>query len=105
MANSEKANNPKEKSTKASTLKNEVKKKTLDIKKGIVVSDKMDKTVVVKVSSTYPHPIYKKVVTRFKKYYAHDEQNKFKIGDQVTLVHSRPFSKLKKWRVSYKEVV
>jgi small subunit ribosomal protein S17 len=73
------------------------------LKKGVVVSDKMDKTVVVKVTRTFPHPRYKKVITRFKKYYAHDEKNQFKVGDKVTLIAARPLSKLKRWRVSYKE--
>ena len=74
-------------------------------KKGVVVSDKMDKTVVVKVTRTFPHPKYRKVVTRFKKYYAHDEKNQFKTGDMVTLVEARPMSKMKRWRVNYKENV
>jgi len=67
--------------------------------KGIVVSTKMDKTLVVKVSRKLRHPRYNKVVTRYKKYYAHDELNRYKEGDNVTLVATRPISKLKKWKV------
>ena len=66
---------------------------------GIVVSDNMDKTVVINVERRFPHPIYKKYVTRSKKYYAHDESNKFKIGDVVKIIESKPFSKKKKWEV------
>ena len=68
-------------------------------RKGIVVSSKMDKTIVVKVVRTYRHPTFQKVVTRFKKYYAHDEKNAHKEGDEVTIVETRPLSKLKRWRV------
>ena len=68
-------------------------------KQGVVVSNKMDKTVVVRVDRTIRHPEYKKVVTRFKKYYAHDESNALQIGDKVTIVETRPLSKLKHWRV------
>ena len=67
--------------------------------KGIVVSTKMDKTLVVKVGRKLRHPRYNKVVTRYKKYYAHDELNRYKEGDDVTLVATRPISKLKKWKV------
>ena len=67
--------------------------------KGTVVSTKMDKTVVVKVGRKLRHPRYNKVVTRFKKYYAHDELNRFKEGDDVTLIATRPISKLKRWKV------
>ena len=66
---------------------------------GEVVSDKMDKTVVVRVERTYRHPIYGKVVKSHKKYYAHDENNECKIGDIVKIMETRPLSKLKRWRV------
>lgn len=69
------------------------------MKKGTVVSDKMDKTVVVRVDRTMRHPVYQKVITRSRKYYAHDESNQLKNGDEVTIVESRPFSKLKRWCV------
>lgn len=68
-------------------------------KQGVVVSNKMDKTVVVKVERTFRHPRYQKVITRAKKYYAHDETNDLKEGDVVTIVETRPLSKLKRWRV------
>lgn len=69
------------------------------IKKGIVVSNKMDKTVVVKVERTIRHPRYEKVVTRAKKYYAHNESTPLNIGDEVKIMETRPLSKLKRWRV------
>lgn len=68
---------------------------------GIVVSDKMDKTVVVQVSRRMMHPVYKKTIERSKKYAAHDEQKKFKIGDKVSIIESAPISKTKKWKVVY----
>ncbi len=64
-----------------------------------VVSDKMDKTVVVVVEKVKMHPIYKKRYVVKRKYYAHDEENKAKIGDVVRIRESRPLSKLKRWRV------
>ena len=66
---------------------------------GQVVSNKMDKTVVVRVDRTYRHPLYGKVLREFKKYYAHDEYNEAEIGDEVLIVESRPLSKLKRWVV------
>ncbi len=65
---------------------------------GVVLSAKMDKTVVVSVETTIRHPKYDKIVTRKKKYYAHDESGA-KEGDVVTIMHTRPLSKLKRWRV------
>ncbi len=70
---------------------------------GTVVSDKADKTVTVRVERRYTHPIYKKTVRSSKKYAAHDEQNKFKVGDVVKIIESRPISKSKKWVVVYEE--
>lgn len=67
--------------------------------KGVVVSNKMQKTAVVKVERTFRHPVYNKVVTRAKKFYAHNESADLKIGDTVTIVETRPISKLKRWRV------
>ncbi|MBS4167445.1 30S ribosomal protein S17 [Parachlamydia sp. AcF125] len=69
------------------------------VKKGTVLSNKMEKTVVVQVSRTYPHPRYGKVVTRNKKYYAHNELRPLQVGEQVTIEETRPLSKLKRWRV------
>lgn len=69
------------------------------IKMGRVVSNKMDKTVVVTVESYRPHPLYKKQVRRIKKFKAHDEQNSCNIGDMVRIEETRPLSKEKRWRV------
>jgi len=66
---------------------------------GIVVSDKMDKTVVVRVERLVKHPKYGKVMRRYKKFYAHDEKNECKVGDKVLIIETRPLSKLKRWRV------
>lgn len=66
---------------------------------GIVVSDKNEKTVVVRVDRRVRHPIYKKTIRRSKKYAAHDENNQFKIGDVVQIIESRPHSKSKRWEV------
>ncbi len=71
------------------------------ILQGVVTSDKADKTVTVRVERRYTHPIYKKTVRSSKKYAAHDEQNKCKVGDVVKIVESRPISKSKKWAVVY----
>jgi len=77
-------------------LEREKRRKT---KIGRVVSDKMDKTVVVAVESYRPHPLYKRAVRRIKKFKAHDEQNTCKIGDVVRIEETRPLSKEKRWRV------
>ena len=66
---------------------------------GIVVSDKPDKTITVVVERKYQHPVLKKVVKVKKKYHAHDENNKFKKGDKVSIIESKPFSKSKKFQV------
>ena len=69
-------------------------------RKGVVVSLKMAKTVIVSVERTFRHPVYDKVIKSAKKYYAHDEESHaLKVGDQVTIVECRPISKLKRWRV------
>ena len=64
---------------------------------GEVVSNKMTKTIVVRVQRRFPHPQYKKIVTSYKKFYAHDEKAEAKIGDLVCIEESRPLSKLKRW--------
>lgn len=69
------------------------------VQKGVVVSNKMQKTVVVKVESKMRHPRYGKVIKRAKKFYAHHESASLKIGDEVTIIETRPLSKLKRWRV------
>ena len=66
---------------------------------GIVVSDKMNKTIVVKVERRVPHPLFKKIVRRTSKFYAHDEEGKAKEGDKVSIEETRPMSKLKRWRL------
>ncbi|MGN0768355.1 MAG: 30S ribosomal protein S17 [Christensenellales bacterium] len=66
---------------------------------GMVVSDKMDKTVVVAVVTKVKHPLYKKYITKTKKFKAHDEQNECRIGDKVKITETRPLSKDKCWRV------
>ena len=69
------------------------------VKVGKVVSDKMDKTMVVAVEDSVKHPLYKKIVKRTKKLKAHDEKNECKIGDRVEIMETRPLSKDKRWRV------
>jgi len=64
---------------------------------GEVVSNKMTKTIVVRVERRFPHPQYKKIVTSYKKFYAHDEKAEAKMGDTVCIEESRPLSKLKRW--------
>ena len=66
---------------------------------GIVVSDKMDKTIVVAVSERVKHPLYKKIVNRTKKFKAHDELNEARVGDKVEIAETRPLSKDKCWRL------
>lgn len=66
---------------------------------GIVVSDKMDKSVVVKVERNFTHSTYGRIVRMNKKYVAHDEKNECKVGDRVKIIETRPLSKTKKWRV------
>ena len=66
---------------------------------GKVISDKMDKTIVVAVERLTRHPLYKKTIKKIAKFKAHDEENKCKAGDKVSIVESRPLSKDKRWRV------
>jgi small subunit ribosomal protein S17 len=68
-------------------------------KVGTVISDKMDKTVVIRVERLVPHPVYKKYVKRRNNIKAHDEKNEYQIGDRVEIVETRPMSKDKRWRV------
>jgi small subunit ribosomal protein S17 len=69
------------------------------VRTGVVVSDKMQKTVVVAIERRVPHPVYGKMMTRTTKLKAHDEQNSAKTGDTVRIVETRPLSKDKRWRV------
>lgn len=66
---------------------------------GVVISDKMDKTVVIEVSTTQRHPLYGKVLRLVKKYKAHDERNECRVGDRVQIIESRPISRHKRWSV------
>jgi small subunit ribosomal protein S17 len=69
------------------------------VMQGTVVSDKCDKTVIVRVERRFMHPLYKKYITRSKKYAAHDQDNRFKVGDAVRIRECRPISKRKCWEV------
>ena len=66
---------------------------------GRVIEDRNNKTVIVLVKRRYSHPFFGKVITNSKKYHVHDEKNKFKIGDTIKIIESRPYSKMKKWKV------
>ena len=72
------------------------------ILRGKVIRDKNNKTIVVLVKRRYVHPFFQKVITSSKKYHAHDKNNKFKIGDEVKIIESKPFSKNKKWEAMNK---
>jgi len=72
--------------------------------KGVIISDKMEKTAVVRVEKIKKHPKYKKRYRIFKKYKAHNPENKFKIGDKVIIEESRPLSKEKRWRIIKKNL-
>lgn len=69
------------------------------VRTGTVVSDKMDKTIVVKVETRMPHPLYGKIVRRSKRYTAHDEENQCGVGDLVRIMETRPISRTKRWRL------
>ena len=66
---------------------------------GEVVSTKMSKTIVVQVSRRVPHPLYRRIVMKHKKFYAHDEQSEARVGDVVRIIECRPLSRLKRWRL------
>ncbi len=70
------------------------------IRVGVVVSDKMDKTIVVSAVARVPHPKFGKIVKVTKKYYAHDAEQKAKVGDKVRIVETRPLSRLKRWNLA-----
>jgi small subunit ribosomal protein S17 len=67
---------------------------------GKVIAAKMTKTIVVEVQRRFPHPEYRKVITDYSKFYAHDEKSEAKVGDMVLIVETRPLSKLKRWRLT-----
>jgi small subunit ribosomal protein S17 len=84
----------------AEPVKNTVTDRTArKVRQGLVVSDKMDKTVVVAIERRVPHPVYGKMVTRTKRLKAHDEGNTAKVGDTVRIVETRPLSKDKRFRL------
>jgi len=68
-------------------------------KRGRVISDKPDKTIVIEVERRVQHPLYKKYIIKKKKFYAHDEHNEASLGDIVQIISTRPLSKLKRWRL------
>jgi len=72
---------------------------TKKVLKGIVTSAKNNKTIVVEVTRKFKHPFYEKVIKRSKKYHAHDEKNKFKEGEKVSIIECKPYSKKKTWQV------
>ena len=78
----------------------DVSKTRKNEKIGTVLSSKMGKTIVVEVKRRVPHPLYRRVVTRKNKFYAHDERGEAKSGDRVRIVECRPLSKLKRWRLA-----
>ena len=69
------------------------------VARGVVVSDKMDKTITVLVEDKISHPVYKNRINRSKKYKAHDQNNEAKVGDTVVIMETRPLSKTKRWRL------
>ena len=83
----------------AETQQTTVERGTRKERIGEVLSNKMNKTIVVRVERRFPHPRFKKVVTSYKKLYAHDEKSEAKPGDRVRIEETRPLSKLKRWRL------
>jgi small subunit ribosomal protein S17 len=80
-------------------MTSEVEKRKKRFREGIVVSDKMDKTISVKMERMAKHPVVKKIIRRATKVLAYDEENKAKLGDKVRIVEARPLSKQKRWRL------
>ena len=85
--------------TEATTTPGDEKKAKRKTRTGPVVSDKMQKTIVVEVERRVPHPVFKKIVRRTSKFYAHDEEGKAKEGDKVLIEETRPMSRLKRWNL------
>jgi small subunit ribosomal protein S17 len=81
-------------------VEQQAEKRLNKVMTGVVVSDKMDKTVVVLVNRLVKHPVYKKYIKRRAKFMAHDEQNSARMGDTVEIIESRPLSKFKRWRLT-----
>ena len=84
----------------AETQNQTPEQKSRKVRVGVVVSDKSDKTVTVKVERRFAHPLYGKQVAQTKKYQAHDETNEYREGDKVRIEETRPLSKTKRWRVA-----
>ena len=84
---------------KAMSTNEQTERQSRKVRQGYVVSDKMDKTVVVRVDRRTTHPLYRKTITQSKRYHAHDETNDVKVGDLVRITETRPLSKTKRWRV------
>ncbi len=82
-----------------STTESATERNSRKVRLGTVVSDKMDKTVVVEVARQFPHRLYGKIIKRTKKFKAHDEENSCGVGDIVRIMETRPLSKQKRWRV------
>ena len=80
-------------------VENQTDRKLRKERMGEVVSDKMEKTIVVRVERRFRHPQFKKVVTSYKKFYAHDEKREARVGDRVRIQETRPLSKTKSWRL------
>jgi small subunit ribosomal protein S17 len=83
----------------AEEIKNSTPRGNRKERVGEVVSNKMTKTIVVRVERRFPHPRFKKIVTAYKKFYAHDEKAEAKVGDTVRIQETRPLSKLKRWQL------
>ena len=80
-------------------IENQNERRRRKVRTGWVVSDAMDKTVIVTVERQFPHPLYGKSMKRTKRYRAHDENNEYQVGDKVKITETRPLSKTKRWRV------
>lgn len=83
----------------STTTESKTERNSRKVRLGTVVSDKMDKTVVVEVARQFPHRLYGKIIKRTKKFKAHDEENSCGVGDIVRIMETRPLSKQKRWRV------
>ena len=80
-------------------MADETKRNLKKVRLGTVISDKMDKSIVVRVDRTMRHPLYEKIFRTFSKLYAHDEKNEARVGDVVRVMEARPLSKKKRWRL------
>jgi small subunit ribosomal protein S17 len=86
--------------TQKETAEKKMERNQRKFRIGVVVSDKPDKTVTIKVERRFSHPLYGKQVAKTTRYHAHDEKNEYKVGDKVRIVETRPLSKTKRWRVA-----